>query len=64
MYLLLYTNTRLILDVKKDDEDIIQVLFNVFLSFISDEISNFNSSVYYSSPEYLKYSYLEGKLLA
>lgn len=55
---------RLILDVKKDNEDIMQVLFNVFTSFISDEISNFNSSVYYSSPQYLKYSYLEGRLLA
>lgn len=54
---------RLILDVKKSNEDIAQVVFNVFLSFISDEISNFNSSVYYSSPEYLKYSYMEGKLL-
>ncbi|WP_125005709.1 DUF3990 domain-containing protein [Clostridium tagluense] len=35
----------------------------VFQSFISDEISDFNISVYYSNPEYLKYSYLEGKLL-
>ena len=49
--------------MKKGDEDIIEVLFNVFTSFISDEISNFNSSVYYSNPQYLKYSYLEGKLL-
>lgn len=55
---------RLIIDVKKDNQDIVYVLFNVFTSFISDEISNFNSSVYYSSPQYLKYSYLEGKLLA
>ncbi len=39
------------------------VQFKVFKSFISDEISDFNSSVYYSNPEYLKYSYLEGKLL-
>lgn len=54
---------RLINDVREDEEDIICVLYNVFTSFISDEISDFNSSVYYSSPEYLKYSYLEGKLL-
>ncbi|MBU5315408.1 hypothetical protein KQI30_03840 [Clostridium bornimense] len=54
---------RLIIDVRKEKEDIVDVLYNVFTSFISDEISDFNSSVYYSSPEYLKYSYLEGKLL-
>ncbi|MBU5484113.1 hypothetical protein KQI86_07205 [Clostridium sp. MSJ-11] len=38
---------------------------NHCLSFeqVSDEISDFDSSVYYSNPEYLKYSYLEEKLL-
>lgn len=51
---------RLIIDVKKDNEDIAKVIFNVFVSFISDEISNFNSFVYYRSPQYLKYSYMEG----
>ena len=54
---------RLILDVKKPDEDVEDTLFNVFNSFISDDISNFNSSVYYSNPDYLKWSYLEGELL-
>lgn len=54
---------RLILDVRKDDENIINILYSVFTSFISDEISDFNSSVYYSNPQYLKWSYLEGKLL-
>lgn len=54
---------RLILDVKKLDEDVVDTLFNVFNSFISDDISNFNSSVYYSNPDYLKWSYLEGELL-
>lgn len=54
---------RLILDVKKTDEDVVDTLFNVFNSFISDDISNFNSSVYYSNPDYLKWSYLEGELL-
>lgn len=55
---------RLILDVKKEEETVVDVLYNMFMSFISDEISNFNSSVYYSSPDYLKWCYLEGKLLA
>lgn len=45
-------------------ETIIDSLLKVFKSFISDEISDFNSSVYYSNPDYLKHSYLEGKLLS
>jgi hypothetical protein len=55
---------RLIIDVLSEENNVIDVLYSVFESFISDEISDFNSSVYYSSPEYLKYSFLEGKLLA
>ena len=54
---------RLIIDVLSEENNVVDVLYSVFESFISDEISDFNSSVYYSSPEYLKYSYLEGKLL-
>lgn len=54
---------RLIIDVSSKDDNIVDILYDVFQSFISDEISDFNSSVYYSSPEYLKYSYLEGRLL-
>ncbi|MPM64063.1 hypothetical protein SDC9_110949 [bioreactor metagenome] len=54
---------RLITDVCSEQDSVVDVLYEVFQSFISDEISDFNSSVYYSSPEYLKYSYLEGKLL-
>jgi len=55
---------RLIIDVSSEQDNIVDVLYTVFQSFISDEISDLNSSVYYSPPEYLKYSYLEGKLLA
>ena len=55
---------RLIIDVSSEQDNIVDVLYKVFQSFISDEISDFNSSVYYSTPEYLKHSYLEGKLLA
>ena len=36
---------------------------DVFSSFISDEISDFNSNVYYSNPDYLRCSYLEGQML-
>ena len=54
---------RLIIDVLKPEQRIVDALYDVFVSFISNEISDFNSSVYYSSPEYLKMSYEEGKLL-
>lgn len=54
---------RLISDVKREDEDIVDVLMKVFMSFVSDEISNFNSSLYYSSREYIKAIYEEGKIL-
>lgn len=54
---------RLINDVMKQEQNIVDAIFDVFQSFISDEISDFNSSVFYSSPEYLKLSYIEGRLL-
>ena len=54
---------RLVVDVK-GKEDWAETIYNVFSSYISDEISNFNGSVFYSTPEYLKYSYLDGYLLA
>ncbi|MCI6895704.1 MAG: hypothetical protein MR833_02745 [Gemmiger formicilis] len=52
----------LVLETMQDDA--VQAILDVFTSFLSDEISNFNSSVYYSNPDYLRCSYLEGKLLA
>lgn len=52
----------LILSSVKDD--LPQTIIGVFSSFISDEISNFNSNVYYSNPSYIFCSYEEGKLLA
>jgi len=47
-----------------ENENVEQATINVFSSFISDEISDFNSNVYYSNPDYLRCSYLEGKMLA
>ena len=41
----------------------VQELINIFNSFISDEIPNFNSDLYYQNPDYLEWSYREGKLL-
>ena len=53
---------RLILSALNDCVE--DAIVDVFSSFISDEISNFNSNVYYSNPSYLLCSYQEGKLLA
>lgn len=53
----------LILDVMGKSEDVIDVIRKVYSSFISDEISNFNSSVYYSNTDYIKCSYEAGVLL-
>lgn len=38
-------------------------LFRIFSSFISDEISDFNTDLYYQNPNYLECSYREGYLL-
>ena len=53
----------LVLAVCKDD-NVEQAMIDVFSSFISDEISDFNSTVYYSNPDYLICSYLNGMMLA
>ena len=53
----------LVLAVCKED-NVEQTIIDVFSSFISDEISDFNSNVYYSNPDYLRCSYLDGMLLA
>ena len=45
-------------------EDAAQGIIDIFSSFISDGISDFNSNVYYTNPDYLRCSYLEGKMLA
>lgn len=43
--------------------DELEELIKIFSSFISDEISNFDSDLYYQNPDYLECSYQEGKLL-
>lgn len=53
---------RLIQDCSEEGGEITE-LMNVFQSFISDEISNFSTNVYYSNPSYLMHSYREGELL-
>lgn len=41
----------------------IQELMKIFSSFISDEISDFSTDLYYQNPDYIEWSYREGKLL-
>ncbi len=41
----------------------LQELMNVFNSFISDEISDFQTDLYYQNPNYLECCYREGYLL-
>lgn len=57
---------RLILEVyeKNTEKSLSETIIDVFSSFISDEISNFNSAVYYANPSYLLCSYEEGQLSA
>ena len=41
----------------------LDVLIKIIDSFISDEISDFNTDLYYQNPSYLECSYQAGKLL-
>jgi len=55
---------RLIISVsKKENRPIIDLLSEVYNSWLSRKIEDFNSSVYYESPEYLLQSYLTGEIL-
>ena len=47
-----------------NEDNLVEQIINVFSSFISDEISNFNSDLYYVNPNYIKCSYESGELLA
>lgn len=55
---------RLILSlIKMQDKEPIEALIEVYNSWISLKIENYNSSMYYESPNYLYASYIEGKPL-
>ena len=54
----------LILDIKAQHGGQIEdIMFDVFTSFISDEISDFNASTFYENPSYIFHSYEAGELL-
>jgi hypothetical protein len=55
---------RLIIEVsKKENKKLIDTLVEVYNSWLSRKIEDFNSSVYYESPDYLFQSYLKGENL-
>ncbi len=55
---------RLIIAISKEEEkSLIDILSEVYNSWLSRKIEDFNSSVYYESPKYLFQSYLKGENL-
>lgn len=52
---------RLIEDVSQ--EDVIRTLFEVYQSWISEAISNYNSDFFYQPRDYIRECYLEGEIL-
>jgi len=55
---------RLIIEIsKKNNKPLIDTLTEVYNSWLSRKIEDFNSSVYYESPDYLFQSYLKGENL-
>lgn len=55
---------RLIIDVcNKQDKEPVEALIEVYNSWISRKIEDFNSSLYYESPDYLYESYAKGEVL-
>jgi hypothetical protein len=55
---------RLIINIsRKEDKPLIDTLSEVYNSWLSRKIEDFNSSIYYESPEYLFQSYLKGESL-
>ena len=46
-----------------DETQAVDAIWDVFTSFISDEISNFNTSTFYENPSFIYHSYLNGELL-
>ena len=55
---------RLIKSVAEDEKmDIVDTLYKVYNSFISEKIDDYNSSMYYENPSYLLECYLENKVI-
>ena len=48
---------------EKNGGELAEIIYEVFTSFISGEISDFNTSTFYENPSYIYESYLAGQLL-
>ena len=46
-----------------ENKGVIDTLMEVYNSFISPKIDDYNSSVYYENPSYIFESYREGRML-
>lgn len=55
--------SHMILNCSERGEELKELL-KIFNSFISDEISDFKTDVYFENPSYLEHSYQKGCLLA
>ncbi len=54
---------RLILGIAKErNQSVIQSLFEVYNSFVSDKIGDYNSSFYYENPQYILQAFLDNSL--
>ena len=57
---------RLIQDITEnisDEDKIVQMLIEVYSSWISESISNFNSDYFYQPHDYIRECFFEGKIL-
>lgn len=55
---------RLIRDVAKEQQiEIVDALWEVYHSFISEKIDDYNSSMYYENPSYLLECFLENRVI-
>jgi len=54
---------RLIIMVDSKEEHYVDTLITILSSWIIEKIDNYNSSMYYESPQYLYACYKEGKVL-
>ncbi len=53
-----------LIETVKQDDDVLKSLMAVFRSFISNEISDFKTGIYYENLSYLSEAYRAGHLLA
>ena len=57
---------NLIMDIKQGEthkKNLVDILYEVYNSWIADYIDDYNSNMYYSNPGYIYQSYMEGALI-